>query len=428
MFDRLIARRRSGQAVPQQRIPPPPLCQLPTELLFLIAETLEADDLQRFLRVCRAMRSVAEVHLYQHIVIPWYQRRRITPLLRTLRDRQDLAEVVLSFQGYLIPKFRQPNTLRRGLGWMSWFVRRRRGGTFVEEQMISNFGPLLDDVLGSMKNLHNLIVYDLELSMPLENVLFLRNATPQLSLTHLKIGHPNDYIYAIGQQPTVLIAYEILLFLRHQPLLEHLGLSGNHESLAGQQLLPSDVPSLRSLRGVPSDIMKIVPGRPITSLNVCDTPNEPTTELWAKLLASTASISAITLHVGQIDQLERNLKGMVEYMTQLQSLTLIGVREDVDYEVTSANVSLLPNLQDLTVDLVYPDGFPKLFAWDDLHASCPNLERVSIIRERTYYPSYVFNNNNSNYSSFGVSTPTSSETIPSPNNPTMLSGSEIEDG
>ncbi|KAG9033123.1 hypothetical protein FRB95_000541 [Tulasnella sp. JGI-2019a] len=402
------------------------------------------------------MRSVAEVHLYQHIVIPWYQRRRITPLLRTLRDRQDLAEVVLSFQGYLIPKFRQPNTLRRGLGWMSWFVRRRRGGTFVEEQMISNFGPLLDDVLGSMKNLHNLIVYDLELSMPLENVLFLRNATPQLSLTHLKIGHPNDYIYAIGQQPTVLIAYEILLFLRHQPLLEHLGLSGNHESLAGQQLLPSDVPSLRSLRGVPSDIMKIVPGRPITSLNVCDTPNEPTTELWAKLLASTASISAITLHVGQIDQLERNLKGMVEYMTQLQSLTLIGVREDVDYEVvslfftiplsppgherhqrhnlpnsstkTSANVSLLPNLQDLTVDLVYPDGFPKLFAWDDLHASCPNLERVSIIRERTYYPSYVFNNNNSNYSSFGVSTPTSSETIPSPNNPTMLSGSEIEDG
>ncbi|KAG8994006.1 hypothetical protein FRB94_010204 [Tulasnella sp. JGI-2019a] len=413
----------SGLVIPQQQNPPPPLYQLPRELLLVICETLESGDLQQLLRVCRTMRSVAEVHLYQHIIIPWAQRHRIVQLLETLRDRPDLASLVLSFKGYLIPKFREPNMSRRGLGRMTWFVQRLRGGKSVKEQMISNFGSLLDEALGNMNNLHHLVAFDLELSMLSESVLFLRNAAPRLSLTYLEIGHSNDYIYSIGRHQEVRVAHEILLFLRHQPLLEHLRLSNNHESLAEQELLLSDIPSLQSLYGVPSDIMKIIPGRPIATLSVCDKYNEPAIGLWARLHMSTAPISTITLHIIQIDQLKRNLRAMAEHLTQLQSLTLIGVREDKDYAVISENVRFFASLRDLTVDLLCLNGFSEFYVWNNLHASCPNVERVSIIREHVYYPSHV-SNNGLDYS-FEASTSTSSITLPSLTSSLMMSGSEI---
>ncbi|KAG9000488.1 hypothetical protein FRB93_012693 [Tulasnella sp. JGI-2019a] len=376
-LDRLITRQQSGPVIPQQRNPPPPLCQLPTELLFVVGETLESEDLQRLLRVCRIMRPVAEAHLYQHIVISWFYRHRITPLLRTLRDRQDLAAMVRSFQGYLTPHFQTSDLSQQDLG---------RNGISIEEQ-ISNFGALMDEVLHSMRNLRKLSVYDLALSMPSESVRLLRNVAQKVSLTYLGTGNPDDGLYFQAQREETPVAHEILFFLRQQPLLQHLTLSQNHQSLAGQHLLASDIPCLRSIRGMASDITEIVPGRPVTTLDVCEIESKPTTELWAKLHTSTAPISKITLRIVHKDQLERNLKGMVEHLTQLRSLTLIGVRGDEDYAITSANVRLFANLRDLTMNLTYASRLPEFDVWDDLHASCPNLEWVSITRECAYYPS-----------------------------------------
>ncbi|KAG9033116.1 hypothetical protein FRB95_000534 [Tulasnella sp. JGI-2019a] len=413
-LDRLIATRRSDRVIPQQHNPPPPICRLPAELLLLITETLKTADLRRLLRVCRTMRPIAEVHLYHHLSIPLVNMRRIAQLLRTLRDRPDLAGVVHSFRGYLIPEFRAPNLSQRGVGRVAWFVRRLRREKFVKEQMISNFASLLDEVLKIMKNLSKLSIYDLELGMPPESIGILSNVAQRVSLTCLVIGHRDDNVYAPGQREDTPVAHEILLFLQHQPLLQHLALSPDHQSLAGQQLSSSDIPSLRSLCGVASDIVEIVPGRPVTTSNVYETNKEPTARLWAKLHTSTASTSKITLHILHNDQLERNLKEMAEHLTQLQSLTLIGVREDQDYAVvsplsinlsppfgtqvpcfnliplskTSANVCLFPNLRDLTVDLLSPCGYLAFHVWEDLHAACPNVERVSIIRERVYHPSF----------------------------------------
>ncbi|KAG8994536.1 hypothetical protein FRB94_009809 [Tulasnella sp. JGI-2019a] len=79
---------------------------------------------------------------------------------------------------------------------------------------------------------------------------------------------------------------------------------------------------------------------------------------------------------------------------------------------TAANICLFVNLRNLTVDLLYPSGFPKLSVWDGLHELSSKLERVSIIRERAYYSSNVLNDTNSDDSSSGVSTSTISE-IPS---------------
>ncbi|KAG9033118.1 hypothetical protein FRB95_000536 [Tulasnella sp. JGI-2019a] len=116
---------------------------------------------------------------------------------------------------------------------------------------------------------------------------------------------------------------------------------------------------------------------------------------------------------------------MAEHLTQLQSLTLIGVREDKDYVVTSENVRLISSLRDLTVELLCPNGSLKFYIWDDLHATCPNVERVSIIRKRLYYPSHVSNNGLDFFSS-GPSASTSSITLPSPTNTFMPSGSVVE--
>ncbi|KAG8994004.1 hypothetical protein FRB94_010202, partial [Tulasnella sp. JGI-2019a] len=168
------ATRRSDRVIPQHN-PPPPICRLPAELLLLITETLKTADLRRLLRVCRTMRPIAEVHLYHHLSIPLVNMRRIAQLLRTLRDRPDLAGVVLSFTGYLIPHLRAPNLSRRGVGRVAWFVRRLRREKFVKEQMISNFASLLDEVLKIMKNLSKLSMYDLELGMPPESIGILSN-------------------------------------------------------------------------------------------------------------------------------------------------------------------------------------------------------------------------------------------------------------
>ncbi|KAG9033117.1 hypothetical protein FRB95_000535 [Tulasnella sp. JGI-2019a] len=165
MLARLIGRRQSSHVI--QRNPLASLHQLPTEVLLFIGEALESWDLQQLVRVCRTMRSVAEVGLYRHIVIPSSQRDRIAQLLRTLRDRPNLAALVLSFEGYLIPKPREPVMSRRSLGRMTWFVRQLRGRKALKQQMISKFGSLLHEALDNMKNLRNLITYDLRLSMPL---------------------------------------------------------------------------------------------------------------------------------------------------------------------------------------------------------------------------------------------------------------------
>ncbi|KAG9033112.1 hypothetical protein FRB95_000530 [Tulasnella sp. JGI-2019a] len=239
--------------------------------------------------------------------------------------------------------------------------------------------------------------------MPTESARLLRHVAQRVSLMCLEIESPHKILYLPGQGEEVSVAHEILLFLQQQPLLRHLTLSPHRQTLAGQRLLSSDIPSLRSLCGVASDIAEIVPGRPVTALNVYETVHEPATELWAKLHMSTAPISEMTLHIFHKDQLERNLKGMAEHLTQLQSLTLIGIREDEDYAVTSANVRLFTSLRDLTVGLIYPYGLPPFNIWGDLHTSCPKLERVSIFRQNIYNSSYV-SSNDSNFFSFGALT------------------------
>ncbi|KAG8998362.1 hypothetical protein FRB94_006935 [Tulasnella sp. JGI-2019a] len=379
---------RIGRVVQPPRNPPP-LCQLPTELLQVIIGNLEAGDLQRLLQVCRTVKPVAELCLYQHIVIPASNRCRIAQLLNTLRDRDDLAILVLSFEGYLIPSFRFPNRPQEG-SRTTLSMEALQVENFALMQMISDFQRLLAEVPNRMKNLRKVSMYDLEPRMSALNAKLLGFAASQLRLTHLEIRHPHDGLHS-EFHPAV--SREILLFLRQQPLLQHLSLPKHHQSLNRQQLLPSDILSLKSLDGVASDIMKIVPGRPVTSIDVCETVNEPTTELWAGLHTSIQPITRLTLCINRSDQLDGNLKSMVEHLTQLESLTLIGVRGDEDYRVTSANVRLFSSLRGLTVDLIYRSGFPKLDVWDGLHASCPNLERVSIIRKRAYYQSNVLNTN-----------------------------------
>ncbi|KAG8994498.1 hypothetical protein FRB94_009837 [Tulasnella sp. JGI-2019a] len=324
--------------------------------------------------------------MYQHITIFWFQRHRIALLFATLRDRPDLARLVLSFEGYLVPRYKISEQSQQGSGRLTSSTLSHQEDKIISGRIILNFESVLAEALDNMTSLRSLHMYDLWLDIPVKTIQLPRSAAPRLSLTYLQIGPPFNGIEGTPSSPAALIACEIVLFLRQQPLLERLTLSGRHESLAGQQLLPSDIPSLRSLDGVASDIMKIVPGRPVTSLNVCEAVDEPTTELWGNLNVSTKPITRITLHINRSDRLSRNLKGMVKHLQHLRSLTLIGVREDVDHEVILTNVCLFGNLRNLTI---YPIGSPKFDAWD---VSCPNLEQVSIIRETVYYPCYVSHN------------------------------------
>ncbi|KAG8995937.1 hypothetical protein FRB94_008700, partial [Tulasnella sp. JGI-2019a] len=52
---------------------------------------------------------------------------------------------------------------------------------------------------------------------------------------------------------------------------------------------------------------------------------------------------------------------------------------------TSRNVSAFPNLRTVTVDLLYPIGYPRAAIWDDLNLLCPRVERV-VVREHAYHP------------------------------------------
>ncbi|KAG8994008.1 hypothetical protein FRB94_010206 [Tulasnella sp. JGI-2019a] len=375
-----IPKRGSSRAI-QQPCDPPPFCRLPTELLLAIAGNLHIGDLQQLLRVCRATKPVAESRMYQHIVIRWFRRDKIVPLLETLHDRQDLARQVISFEGYL---FLDPRVLvrarresRRSIRFMRWL----RGAETVEEQIFSRFSSVLAGALDNMTNLRNLFVYDLWYGISL-NAHLMRNAAPRMSLTYLQIGPPFD---GLNGPPVASAGRELLFLLREQPLLERLTLPGTHQSLAGQQLLPSDIPSLRCLDGVASDIIKIIPGRPVTSLNVCETADEPATELWGKLNASTQPITRITLHIVRNDLLDLNLKGMVKNLPLLRNLTLIGVRGDKDYEVILANVRLFGSLRSLTV-------YSPKFDADVLRMLCPNVERVSVVGGGVFYPDYIFCN------------------------------------
>ncbi|KAG8994497.1 hypothetical protein FRB94_009836 [Tulasnella sp. JGI-2019a] len=362
---RAISQKRSTA---RQQLVKPPICRLATELLLAVAEGLDKRDQMRLLRTCRTMKPVAEFYLYRHISIPPYAAgNRTAKLFRTLHDRRELAMLVVSFEGYLT------HALPIFVGGHPQDLGRR---VQIEDEMIANLGSLLAGAFDNMENLRTLTIFDLQIRIRVATAQTLRNTGCRLSLTTLHISPRHDHIRREHLHPSV--EQEILFFLQHQPLLEHLTLS-RFWNLRGEKLLPTDVPHLKSISGLASDIRMILPGRPVTTLVVWERDGEPATELWEGLLASTAPITNVTLHVSRRSQLEKNLKAMSKHLTQLQHLALVGAIENVDYGVTSMNACGFLGLKTLTVELSNPNCYHRIDPWDDLPGFCSNIERVSVI-------------------------------------------------
>ncbi|KAG8868495.1 hypothetical protein FRB97_002346, partial [Tulasnella sp. 331] len=249
-------------------------------------------------------------------------------LITTLYGRPSLGKLVLSFEGYLVPHHGMANQslLQRFSKLAKGFVRSTKRGREGTRE-------ILRGALNSMENLRTLTPYDFEPRLPLDSLKLLREVAPHLSLKSLRFFHSSNDFFFLSDEEKLPIACELAFFLQHQPLLLDLRLSTYRGCLKGQQIPPNVVPLLQSLNGVASDIRMIVPGRPLTSITIWEHADEPAILLWEELLASTQPITHLTLHIYPYHPIGLSLWVMAKHLTQLQSLTLVGVREYEDYEV-----------------------------------------------------------------------------------------------
>lgn len=74
--------------------------------------------------------------------------------------------------------------------------------------------------------------------------------------------------------------------------------------------------------------MKLVPGRPITSLSLIYLPFDDFENTWSAMTASTFPITHLTVGVGRMHTLEANFQAMVPRLHGVQELALTSVQHE----------------------------------------------------------------------------------------------------
>ncbi|KAG8949358.1 hypothetical protein FRC04_008593 [Tulasnella sp. 424] len=232
---------------------------LPYDIILIVVEFLDERSTARWVQTCRHFRDLIEPVLYRHIqVFRTHEEETSDPLKchllhRTLVNRPDLIPFVLSYHGPFKPDIlvlervardKQP-TKRKS----RWF--KAKAETENPPEKVPTSEEVLktaDAIFRGMINLRDVHFTD-QISF---KTLFVLDYLKNLEKLALDIGGYSIYL---------VYALRILPRLKHLELLRAGGLRG---------LESTDVPELRSLKAPLFEASKIVPGRPIETLELLD--------------------------------------------------------------------------------------------------------------------------------------------------------------
>ncbi|KAG8869094.1 hypothetical protein FRB98_002862, partial [Tulasnella sp. 332] len=268
--------------------------RLPVELNLEILNYLDTKEVLSVLRTCRAMRTIAEVCLYTHITIGMHQGRRLSGVVRTLSTRPDLAQRVVTWNGYLFPLLYEPGPFRKS-----------------SSKLLSKLNSPMP--LSHMVNLNSLTIHSFN---PLWSVSYrrVRPTLDAICLTTLIITGPSFR----WPNPNPGDERELAMILKSQPLLQHLELRSGKWDM-GEWLSPVDLSHLHSLAAREEDARRLIPGRPITSLTLFDIDKVLDESSWQELAASSTSTYDLTFCVTRKDLITPFLQSAAKHL-ELESL------------------------------------------------------------------------------------------------------------
>ncbi|KAG8999686.1 hypothetical protein FRB94_005989 [Tulasnella sp. JGI-2019a] len=253
--------------------------------------------------------------------------------------------------------------------WKWWTAKWR------DPRTISAFEKVLVASLNNMENLRELHIKHVS-PLPSHkqwNCLPLIRKSRLSSLAVLKFSGAT----ILYTDPSVS---DVFPLIRDHPLLEHLRLPKGYGNLP---FLSTDIACLKSLDAMSTDARMILPGRPVTTLVLRDTPSPPS-ETWRDLGRSTGPLTRISLP-GSLDtsQLTSNLSVMADCLEHLESLS-IGTLSFVGYDDVAAVLPAFTRLRDLEIHVKYPSQFRAPDVWDNLELVCTGLRRFCI--QRSVFP------------------------------------------
>ncbi|KAG9034752.1 hypothetical protein FRB95_012702 [Tulasnella sp. JGI-2019a] len=351
----------------------PPICRIPVEVLHMIFDKLKRRYLVVLLQTCRIMRSSVESHLYKHInlwnthkTITYYKKGTLEKLLRTLKDRPDLARSVLSLRADLSVWGNYAQSVgvfsRRGSRVVRLFLRLRE--SWIKARV---FQEKLDDDVWSIGTW---------------SYLPLVGGSRLPSLTSLEFS----------STCRVGTIYELMSLIRQCHFLEDLKLpcifiKGSERDRVDWKLSSTDFPHLKTLIATLGDARKIVPGRQITSLELYrEAGFESNPEIWRDLDRSTGPLTQISVPIyWPASSVTLQLKVLVENLKNIERFGLRGV-PCTSYDEVATSLLSFTQLRRLKVHVGYPDVVPKKDIWDSLALACPNLQQLRVSRSTISWP------------------------------------------
>lgn len=304
--------------------------RLPTELIVRVISLLESTDQLAVMRTCRRMRSFGEHCLYKHITIPTHRKRRIIQLLRTFKQRPDLARTTVSFAGSLFPSLGKARMSNHPTP--SWLLTKRR---WIRRRQIAEedaYIELLGGSLTHMRNIKDLTLFDFDWLWTGGHDLATTWLVPH-ALTSLTLTGPG---FLGGRW---VVGYEIVLFdiIGRHPGLERLELHGGYWDLH-QFIKPGDLLNLRHLAAPIQAAQCIIPRRSIQSLylvNICKTPDK---EQWRDLLSGTQPLNEFSFSATRPTLVKEMIPDVVANLPKVEVLSISGFSE-ADIEMVRCHLS-----------------------------------------------------------------------------------------
>lgn len=296
---------------------------LPTELVIKTARYLDDKAKYDLIRVCRHLHAIVQPLLYENIdtrsFLPPVQLKRNTHIFHTLATRPDLAEAVISFSADIYKGtafYQSPRGISRL--WNLWTQ------TSLLSKIERSEAELLKDLVtmfNSAKNIRslNLRFIGIDISKTVALYSPMSRAIEAMDLRSLTI-HPNFW------------PNDIIPALRSHPNLKHLAFVGTFPDVSA--ILPTDLPHLASLTCSLDQARHLVPGRPVTILNMTSSRDPPLglrDEAFQRLGLSTGPLKEITLWRRwpvEDDAFERDVSHVLSYISSLEALCLLS---EVDY-------------------------------------------------------------------------------------------------
>jgi len=373
MLKRLTLRRPAAMASANANA----MWLLPTELLLIIFKYLPQKDWLPLLYTCRRMRTIVEPLLYMDIVIPPQRRRHaVSELLRTLDHRTELPGYVYSFDGFIRPMFSQaaqPLHLRESFTPTRTLPWSTKHYTPNEKE----FDQLLIRVLSKTHNLRSLCLRDSGLFWRLSCSKII-HAITRLPITSLTL---------MSQE--VMDSGYLIPHIRQLPLLERFEFRSSHLRIGS--IPPDCMPRVKHLVSCPEDAMKIVPGRPVSSLGLVIYKERPyqTPMDWSSLTASAMPIKRLTIVFEAEHQTIDTVLGLAAtYGGHVEELILKRIQYGGSFfHALHENVPRFRSLRTLRIEDWDPTGMPSLNPQEldgalveHCRTACPGLQDISASR------------------------------------------------